>query len=146
MLWQNPSWFLETMNSEHAHGFLLTQWVEVGMELDDSEFLPPEEKLRCDYFDLAKGYRVVVVSLPEPRAVAEAYMVAIVSRPQQRRLIFQKTAPVLRYFTLEYGLSDDGKTPRTVLCEWKQQSHLNCGNGPTASPRAFVNAIESLLS
>src|SRR5262245_18895832 len=131
-LWHNPSWFLETLYSEHTLGFLLTRWGEAGMELDESEFLPPEGKLRCDFFGLAGGCRAAVISLPEPKFVTEAYMVAIVSRPEQRRWLFFKTAPALRYFTLEYGLCDDMKTSRTVVCEWTGDSHSNCGTGPAA--------------
>jgi hypothetical protein len=145
-LWQNPSWFLETLYSEHTLGFLLTRWGEAAMGLDESEFLPPEEKLRCNFFDLAGGYRAAVISLPEARFVTEAHMVAMVSRPEQRRWLFFKTDPVLRYFTLEYGLCEDLKTPRTVLCEWTPNAHLNYDTGPAANPEAFLGAIEALLS
>ncbi len=144
-LWQNPSWFLETLYSEHTQGFLLTRWGEAAMELDESEFLPPGDKLRCDFVDLAGGYRAAIISLPEPRFATEAHMVAVVSRPEQRRFLF-KTKPVLRYFTLEYGLADDGMTPRTVFGEWTQNSHLNYGDGPAANPQAFLGAMESMLS
>jgi hypothetical protein len=144
-LWHNPSWFLECLYGENALGFLLTRWGEAALELDDSEFLPPGDNFRCDLCDVAGGYRAAVVSLPEPKFVTEAHMVAVVFRPRQRRFLFLRTAPVLRYFTLEHGVCDDMKTPRTVLCEWTQDAHLNRGTGPPADPKAFISAIESIL-
>src|SRR4029077_4415050 len=63
-LWQNPSWFLETLYSEHSSAFLIARWCEAAAGLDESNFLPPGEKLRCDFFDLKRGYRAGVISLP----------------------------------------------------------------------------------
>ena len=70
-LWQNPSYFLENLYSETSLGFLLTRWYEAAKELDESECLPPGESFRCDFFDLAKGYRAAVISLPEPKNATE---------------------------------------------------------------------------
>lgn len=143
---QDPSWFLENLYSKHTLGFLLTRWGEAAMELDDSDFLPPEGELKCDFFDLAGGYRAAVISLPEPKFVTEAHLVAIVSRAERRPLLFFETAPAPRYFTLEYSLADDRITHQTLLCEWTHGCHSVYGTGPTADPSAFVSAIEPFLS
>jgi len=144
-LWQNPGWFLDILQGEYAHAFLLTCWAQVAMHLNEADILSPDGKLRCDLFGLAKGYRAAVISLPEPERMAEAHMVAVVWRPPRRRLLFLRTEPVLRYFTLELSVADDFTTPKNVFCEWSQSLHLNYGNGPEATVTAFVAFIERFL-
>jgi hypothetical protein len=146
LLWANPFLFLETLYGDHASGFLFTLWFQASKGLDEGDVMLPSEELRRDLFDLKGGYHAAVVSLPEPKFLTEAYMVAIVFRPEKKRLLLPKLPPVFRYFTLEYGLCDGMQTVRTVLCEWTQAVHGNYGTGPLANPKAFIGAIESLLA
>jgi hypothetical protein len=144
-LWSAPEWFLENLYAEHARGFLITRWLEAAMDLDDSQFLTPEDGLDCEYHDISRGYRVAIVSLPEPRYMTEAYMIAVVSRPETRLLGIRIKKPVYRYFTLEYSLEIDRKTEITYLCEWKGTKHINYEIGPEPNLSAFLRGIETIL-
>jgi hypothetical protein len=90
------------------------------------------------------SYPCAVVQMPPPRAITEAFFVALVllaapedppERPEDARL---------RYFTLEKGFSLDG-SERTVLCEWTETRHVNYGDGPAPHVEAFVAAVSELL-
>jgi hypothetical protein len=91
------------------------------------------------------GFPSVVVEFPEPRAIAEAHMVAFVvmvdtasEKPPAAETV------TARYFTLEKGLSLTS-TPRTVLAEWDSTTHSNYGDGPPAEVPAFVEAITGFV-
>ena len=82
-----------------------------------------------------------VIELPEPKEIAEAFMVALVvpihmSQESPKGI---ETIPA-RYFTLEKGftMSDE---PRTVLAEWEMGRHSNYGDGPAVNVEEFVAAI-----
>lgn len=85
-------------------------------------------------------YPCAVIVLPEPKNMAEAYMVAVVALidPSQDEPDIENVKG--RYFTLERGLSLAGGT-RTVLCEWSETGHSNYGDGPPATVEAFVSAL-----
>lgn len=145
-LWQNPEWFLEQLHSEQSRGFLITRWLEASIPVEDDEFIPPDETLKYEAFEINGGYRADVISLPKPLKMTEAYMVAIVSRPARRRFLLFKTPAVLRYFTLEFSYHDDMRTPRTYFCEWTPQKHLNYETGPNPDTNSFLEAIEAKLA
>ena len=73
---------------------------------------------------------IIIVTLPEPQAITEAHMVALV--------LPETGAP--RYFTLEAGFHED-MTSRTALCEWRDGSHVNYGDGPRPDPETFAAAV-----
>ena len=80
--------------------------------------------------------------MPEPRAVAEAYLVGIVLTG-----FTEEAGPEdigFRYFTLEYGFTAD-QTERTVMCEWENETHYNYGDGPPPEVSQFVQAVEEKI-
>lgn len=85
----------------------------------------------------------VLLEMPSPVALAEAYYVAIVSL----KGLPSRDAPEdanLRYITLELGRNLDG-SPRTVLCEWRHGIHFNYGDGPEPTLPAFYGVVRELL-
>jgi hypothetical protein len=94
---------------------------------------------------VVNGFPSVVIVLPEPKEMAEVYMVALVV-PIDMSSDEPPNSDVVqaRYFTLEKGFSLSG-TPRTVLAEWDTTSHSNYGDGPTPNVEAFVQSIEHLI-
>jgi hypothetical protein len=50
----------------------------------------------------------------------------------------------IRYFALELGWEPNDQ-PRTVLCEWTADRHINMGNGPRVDASAFVAAVAAVL-
>lgn len=91
------------------------------------------------------AFPCVVISLPEPKEMAEAFMVALVvlidTSSERTR---QQDKPEARYFTLEKGFSLSNE-PRTVMAEWDSEAHSNYGDGPAPTVQAFTTAIEGLL-
>jgi hypothetical protein len=86
-------------------------------------------------------YACAVIELPEPREVAEAFMVALVlpieTSADKPPKIDEAQA---RYFTLEKGFALSNE-PRTVLAEWDAQRHSNYGDGPAPTVDEFVAAL-----
>ncbi len=92
-----------------------------------------------------KDFPCAVIELPEPREMAEAFMVALVvpidtsfKEPPDANSITG------RYFTLEKEFSLT-KDRRTVLAEWNMTRHSNYGDGPPATVEAFVAALTGHL-
>ncbi|MGH8545773.1 MAG: hypothetical protein ACREX3_19540 [Gammaproteobacteria bacterium] len=69
--------------------------------------------------------------MPEPKLITEAFFIGIV----------KTSSEVLKYYTLELGLVDDGTAP-SVFCEWTADgSHLTHGDGPPPTVEEFSEAI-----
>jgi hypothetical protein len=121
-------------------GLFRELWSLVGERVQGPRL--SDDGLQTHYLQDAELDALVVV-LPAPQCVAEAFMVAISRRRTRRWLVFPKTE--LRYFTLERGvsLSDDGALgSRTVIGEWTAEPrHLNYGDGPPAAVEAFAAAV-----
>jgi len=94
----------------------------------------------------AGGRPCAVLEMPLPRAIAEAFYMAVVLLVDPSSESPESEKGAIRYFTLEKGVVLDGP-PRTVLCEWTAEgSHVNFGDGPAPRVHAFVQAIEGLLA
>ncbi len=95
-------------------------------------------------------YPVLLITMPRPEFITQAYMVAIVLKIRFEEL---KTTlvnalmngagqprPEVRYFVLEEG------TGRTVLCAWDTAGeHINYGDGPPPDPEEFLKAIQARM-
>lgn len=101
--------------------------------------------LRADHLTMHKlrlgGYPCMIIEMPEPMATTEAYMLAILGRPDlDGDSSGDEGDAQRRYFTLEY--SGHRPAPHTVLCEWTAQgSHMNMGGGPEPTVDAFVGEL-----
>jgi hypothetical protein len=96
----------------------------------------------------AGQFPCVVLKMPEPKGVTECYFVGIVAHMDLSKDEKPSEETPMSFFTLEFGVGDDMKTPRTVLCEWsKEETHSNYGDGPPAAePEMFANAIGQTLA
>jgi hypothetical protein len=89
------------------------------------------------------AWRIGVLSMPAPKEMGEAYMVAFVAK--------KNDAAVTRYFTLEYDYVLATKASRTIVCEREANKTLKRGEGPTIAgdfqtdAGAFVDAIVNIL-
>jgi len=121
-------------------------WMSNAMALRS----PNEEFIQADGLDcipvkLNADYYGVIVQLPQPERMAEAYFVAIILRDSEKNeLPSGSSKPMCRYITLEFGKNKDG-SKRTVLGEWKNGSHFSYGSGPIPEPQAFLEAIRRLI-
>ncbi len=153
LIWKDPELYVSTLFNFNPDAnrtlpalrhFLYETWETLGNEL------PPEEKLPPDGLDivrrnLANGYQIVVITMPPAVQMAEAQMIAVAYRPERLRRFFNKEKSVLRYFTLELGITRE-RTACTRLCEWTRDgAHVNYDEGPPVEIDAFCKALEPLL-
>ena len=137
LLLDDPEKFVAILASQEAEDFLAYLWRRAGEEANDAQPVEPEGLGRT-VEKLAEGI-AVLVRMPCPLAITEAYFGAVIMR-QGKKGLFRRATPQIRYFTLELGVTDDG-CPRTVLCEWNKDGHVNYGDGPSPDPGQFLEAI-----
>ena len=92
--------------------------------------------------ELPQGWVVVVITLPPPQRIAEAYFVALLYQPAA-------ATSTTRVFTLEQGLSSPlatDSTPTTILCEWANDStHYNMGPTQATDVETFLASLTPFL-
>lgn len=66
--------------------------------------------LDVELVDLGDQASLILIKMPEPQQVAEAYIAAVAYRPDTPR--------IARFFTMEYDESLTDGSPRAFLCEW----------------------------
>ena len=137
----NPLQFLEIVASPKAEKFFKTILEgtadDCGCKIPFPASAIEVHKTRVNHFPCA------VIQFPEPKDIAEAYMVALVvmidasSEPPEIEDLSEIQA---RFFTLERGfsLSDE---ENTVLGQWTDKTHINHGAGPDPSVDEFVKAL-----
>lgn len=108
---------------------------EIGIDQQKSL---PSDGLECFPIQLDDTRHGVLIQLPEPKNTNEAYFAAIVITKSSENF------DEFRYFTLEYSKGFDGFL-RTVLCEWKDGTHFNYGDGPPPQSAAFIESLKRLL-
>jgi hypothetical protein len=88
-------------------------------------------------------WRIGVLSMPAPKEMGEAYLVAFVAK--------KNDAAVTRYFTLEYDFVLATKASRTIVCERDTGKMLKRGEGPAMTgdfqtdASAFAAAVVNIL-
>jgi len=133
---QDPTQFVSLLQRDGLP-FLAFWWHKASQDM------PGEDHLSADGLgyalrELENGWVAVVVTLPRPQGMTEAYFVALLQKPG---------TPDRRVFTLELGFSLTAETSHTVLCEWTADStHLNRGPGPTPEVELFLQTITPLLA
>lgn len=139
----DPLSFLGIMASPEATRFLNSLIEEIGTNCGQQPTFNASavtiHTKRCNAFPC------VVLELPEPDEMAEAYMVALVwpVDPETSETPSEITTPG-RYFTLEKTYSLSGE-PGTVLAEWADDAHANFGAGPSPIVEKFVATISEYL-
>lgn len=68
-------------------------------------------------------------------------MVCAVLKVPLQLLSTKPENPSVQYFTLEKGVNVLSGEDRTVLCAWDGETHTNYGDGPEASPGAFMECV-----
>jgi hypothetical protein len=141
----DPYTFFEVMASPERHDFLDDLWKRICVNCDEdghAQFSSRDVKITTTRI---KQYPAVLLQMPTPYFMAEAYMVCIVLKIPFEEMQQRKDNPQIQYFTLEKGMNAGTGEDRTVLCEWKGECHLNHGNAPEATPAAFMEALNGLI-
>ena len=151
MALREPDQLQAFLGGKNGLAWLHGLWHFVGDQHDSEEHLS-SEGLTLERFDGDDG-TLFVVRLPEPVAVSEAHMVAVVLRDAGTEVSSRFTTS---YLTLEVGFST-GESGNTTLAEWRcegsDMQHLNYGEGPEpevlpfareACARAGLAGVEAL--
>ena len=82
-----------------------------------------------------------IVTLPPPSEVGEAYFAGVALSAGERRSWLERVPVQVALYTLEKTFQD-----ATVLCAWMDGGHLNFGEAPPVSERAFVEAVRRRIA
>ncbi|MFC5180172.1 hypothetical protein [Actinomadura harenae] len=113
---------------------LVKTWGDVGDDLPAGERVPPEG-LRGNLIEL-NGNRLILVTLPEPVAAAEAYFAMIVQ---------PAGSATTRFFTLEYAVDPITHEPGAILGEWTPEGHHLHLTDMATDPGTFLRSTAALL-
>ena len=140
-----PLTFFGALASPEAHEFLaaIFKMVEEDccQEREPPDFRPTDIVIECGRI---LNHPLVVLELPPPRAVTEAYMVGVVLMIDVESDEPPPEKPDLRYFTLEHSFQDNGQ-PTAILCAWTESMHSQLGQSMEPSRDAFVQAIMATM-
>lgn len=118
-------------------------WQQAGSQCTQRD-LVDSGGLTYEIHELWDKRPVVLVEMPTPHGVREAYFVAAVISPPKRRFFLFERPASMQYFTLEVGDAEQGDFD-TVLGQWRGESHLCYSDSPTVEKDAFLRAIVRVL-
>ncbi|MEV5569154.1 hypothetical protein AB0L06_03835 [Spirillospora sp. NPDC052269] len=125
---------IDTTPAGDVTDMLAKTWRDVGEDLPAGERLP-SDGLRGNLIEL-NGDRLMLVTLPEPVAAAEAYFAAMV-RPSG--------SASTRFFTLEYAVDPITHEPGAILGEWTSEGHHLHLTDMSTDPGDFLRATAALV-
>jgi hypothetical protein len=136
---------VEMLSNPTATNYLSTLWVTLAFssQAEEDEFIPADG-IECFPIQISDTCSAVIVQLPPPERITEAYFVAIVvwhdgSHSQSEAKVRH------RYITLELSENLSG-IRHTILGEWKDGNHQNHGEGPDPNKDAFIKAVLDLIT
>ncbi|MEK8034580.1 hypothetical protein AACH06_27510 [Ideonella sp. DXS29W] len=132
---QGPQRFLDKFRPGGDERFFTDLWTAVGRELDPAERLPNEGASVWHRPADAQRGELVVLTLPAPAAVSEAYFIGV---------LFQATR--CRVFCLEHSEHPMTKSASTVLSELAANGRSNWGEAVATDREAFAALIDALVS
>ncbi len=141
----NPFGFFACMGADRRKAFLDSLWNQIRNNCDKDN--PPSfsiEDVKITTTSI-NNFPFLLIQMPEPQKIPEAYFVGIVLKIQLNELDRPPDKPEVRYFTLERGIELETKNARTVLCEWQHDEHLNFGDGPEVNPKSFIEEIKKRI-
>lgn len=134
-----PDKIIAILKGEAKNDSLLDLWNKVGKEVGESRLVAPDG-LCCESRMLDNNTAVVLITLPPPQLMNEAYFVALVYRPSSK-----KEETVARFITLEHSVDLGDGSLSNVLCEWGGSVHNNMGYGCESTLEDFFEEVCSIL-
>jgi hypothetical protein len=135
----SPERFFALFTSADGQNALESLWQAVGDSLEPEQRLSGEG-LSVHWVALHPGRGALIIELPKPATVPEAYFVAVVKLDSAA-----DDAPV-PVFCLEFGLDFDSANGATVVGSWKEDEHVNHGPGPEPTLEAWTDWLRLLFT
>jgi serine/threonine protein kinase len=131
---RQPKLFVESLLKPKSN-MINVRWVMNARNYSDKEFIPADG-LCCFPIHFSENQYGVLIQLPQPTRMAEAYYVAVILKEDSSLVSY-------RYITLELTANSDG-VAKTIIGEWNG-GHKNYGTGPDPDPELFIEALRKLL-
>lgn len=141
-----PMYTVETLSRPTAASYLSHLWVTTGLasKAEEDEFIPADG-IACYPVQISVDCAAVIVQLPPPERITEAYFVALVVWHEGNQSKSPEAKVTHRFITLERGENASG-APTTILGEWDEGCHLNYGEGLTLDKDAFLKAVLEMIA
>lgn len=139
----DPLAFFKIMASEKKNAAINILWESVCEQCDlkeKADIKPEDVRITLHTID---NYPVVLIEMPEVKAILEAIMIAVVLSVKISELESADTINY-RYLVLEQGVDLNGNG-RTVFCEWSDEIHFNMGDGCNPDAESFVEFLSHIL-
>ena len=139
IVFDDPDAFFEVMSAGHSAAALEALWHRVGEQTGQPVITPQDVPALSVWTHEFLGRLGVVVGLPEPRGMTEAWYIAVISDNRSigepwRYLVFENTDRI-------------DENPRAILCEWfADGSRQNHRQTDTPTFENMVGAVERHLS
>ena len=144
---QRPLMFFGVLASDDKNNFLQTV---LDMVQEDCQAQGEPLGLHVSDLKVHPGrvgkYPLVMIEMPPPERVAEAFFVAAVMFIDLDDDAPPPEKPPVRYFTLERSMLPETGESGTVVCEWTDEAHYQLDHGPEPTIENFVRAIQGHLA
>jgi hypothetical protein len=120
----NPAAFFSLFSTQDGQDAIASFWDTVGESLAPALRMP-SEGLDVHWTLLHAGIHALIVQLPPPKAMPEAYFVAAISLTQPDGE--EKEVPV---FSLQYAWNAETSTAETIAASWDGEGYELIGPGP----------------
>jgi hypothetical protein len=142
----NPMAFFQVLASPGKEDFLEELWRATCERCDrkgPARFSSNDVAIDSVMLD---NYPTILVTMPPPQVMTEAFYVAIVLLTPMDRIVAGDIPehPSFGYYTLELGIAPN-ESRYTVLCAWEEGRHASFGNGPPPEPTPFLQAVSEKI-
>ena len=141
----DPYGFFIMMTRDGGKPFLRKLWDQVRANCDEKgqpSFSIDELMINTESL---KRYPTILITMPEPQIMPEAYFVGVVLLIPEDKLYKAVANPEVRYFALEKSADIINNKDRTAFCEWKKHEHCLLKFDIETTPEAFLKAIETYI-
>lgn len=140
LFFNTPEVAIDRLRNDKGRVFLLETWDKAGKDLGALNLVAPRG-LHHEIRMYDDNTTVVLITLPTPNVLSEAYFAALIYRPQKK-----KQENIIRFILLEYSVPFGYGNLSNVLHEWTVDGvHKNIGYGSETTLEAFYTAVCNLL-
>ena len=141
----NPKKFYNDVSGSKGEEYLSNMWRGLAGRMGVKQ---SPQGLGLSRKALRDDTEALIIRLPRPSEVPEAFLVAAVFQVKSRFL--GKEVESVRYFTLELGRNVFDQSDEYHFCEWvgnvlSARQHINHGRTADCSEKTFVAAINEVI-
>ena len=140
LFFNTPEVVIDRLRNDKGRVFLLKTWDKAGKDLGALNLVAPRG-LHHEIRMYDDNTTVVLIKLPIPKVLSEAYFAALIYRPKKN-----KQKAIKRFILLEYSVPFGYGNLSSVLHKWTVEGvHKNIGYGCEPTLEDFYAAVCNLL-